>query len=254
MKQFVVDLHIHSLLSPCAEIEMTPHHIVLQAAAHHIDAIAITDHNVSGNVEAAIKAGERYGVQVLPGMELECKEEAHLLVLFDTWAQMERWQQRVDRVLPALKNNPQKFGAQFVVDDDDNFVAEEERLLLTSVNLEAEKAIQQVNALGGMVIAAHIDRPSYSLLGQLGFFYDELTLAAVEISHVGIQELANKKLKRFVANLPYVTNSDAHCMDTFLSGPKNLVVAEKINIEELKLALKGEKGRSVQAGYFLESK
>ena len=102
-------------------------------------------------------------------MEVECREEAHIVVMFDTLEQLAAWQKIVDANMSGLKNNAERFGAQFIVDDDDNFIAEEERMLLGPLKLPAEEVIQKVNAMGGMAIAAHVDRPSYSLLMQLGF-------------------------------------------------------------------------------------
>ena len=127
MKTVIGDFHVHTLLSPCAEIEMTPHHIVMQAAEYGIQLLAVTDHNASANAVAAIQAGERYGIKVFPGMEVECREEAHIVVLFDNLKQLRRWQKIVDFSMRGLKNIPERFGAQFVVDDDDNFVAEDGR-------------------------------------------------------------------------------------------------------------------------------
>ena len=56
MKTVIGDFHVHTLLSPCAEIEMTPHHIVMQAAEYGIQLLAVTDHNASANAVAAIQA------------------------------------------------------------------------------------------------------------------------------------------------------------------------------------------------------
>jgi len=117
MKTLLADFHIHTLLSPCAEIEMTPHHIVMRAAQYGVDAVAITDHNASANAAAAVEAAKNYGVKVFPGMEVECREEAHIVVLFDTLEQLAAWQKIVDANMSGLKNNAERFGAQFIVDD-----------------------------------------------------------------------------------------------------------------------------------------
>lgn len=254
MKTILADFHIHTLLSPCAEIEMTPHHIVMRAAQFGVGAVAITDHNASANAAAAVKSAENYGIKVFPGMEVECREEAHIVALFDTLEQLEGWQKIVDANMSGLKNNAERFGAQFIVDDDDNFVAEEERMLLGPLKLPASEVIKQVNAIGGIAIAAHVDRPSYSLLMQLGFLPSDMGLAAAEISMAGIKELQAQKLKLALGGLNYVTNSDAHMMDSFINGPKNLITVENLTVAELKLALEGEKGRSWQPGCFLESR
>lgn len=254
MKTLLADFHIHTLLSPCAEIEMTPHHIVMRAAQYGVDAVAITDHNASANAAAAVEAAKNYGVKVFPGMEVECREEAHIVVLFDTLEQLAAWQKIVDANMSGLKNNAERFGAQFIVDDDDNFIAEEERMLLGPLKLPAAEVIQKVNAMGGMAIAAHVDRPSYSLLMQLGFLPSDMGLAAAEISSAGIRELKEQKLKLALGGLNYVTDSDAHMMDSFINGPKNLITVKSLTVAELKLALAAEDGRSWQPGCFLESR
>lgn len=254
MKTLLADFHIHTLLSPCAEIEMTPHHIIMRAAQYGVDAVAITDHNASANAAAAVEAAKSYGVKVFPGMEVECREEAHIVVLFDTLEQLAAWQKIVDANMSGLKNNAERFGAQFIVDDDDNFIAEEERMLLGPLKLPAAEVIQKVNAMGGMAIAAHVDRPSYSLLMQLGFLPSDMGLAAAEISSAGIRELKEQKLKLALGGLNYVTDSDAHMMDSFINGPKNLITVKSLTVAELKLALAAEEGRSWQPGCFLENR
>lgn len=252
MHSILADFHIHTLLSPCAEIEMTPHHIVMRAAEFGIGAVAITDHNASANALAAVKAGERYGVKVFPGMEVECLEEAHIVVLFDTLKQLNAWQQLVDGKMNGLLNNAEKFGGQFVVDDDDNFIREEERLLLAPLKMTAAEVVREVERLGGMSIAAHIDRPSYSIVGQLGFIEPDFGFAAAEISAAGWRASKQSKLQRVAGYLPFVTDSDAHNIMDFVQGPKNLITVEELTVAELKLALINSSGRSWKAGCYAD--
>ena len=120
MQTVLADLHVHTLLSPCAEVEMTPHHIVMRAAEYGIGAVAITDHNASANVPAALEAAKRYGVKVFPGMEVESSEEAHIVALFDTLEQLQRWQLLVDEHMNGMLNDVERFGAQYVVDAEDD--------------------------------------------------------------------------------------------------------------------------------------
>ena len=134
MQTVLADLHVHTLLSPCAEVEMTPHHIVMRAAEYGIGAVAITDHNASANVP---EAARRYGVKVFPGMEVESSEEAHIVALFDTLEQLQRWQLLVDEHMNGMLNDVERFGAQYVVDAEDEFVREEQRLLHAPLSLTA---------------------------------------------------------------------------------------------------------------------
>lgn len=252
MRTFLADFHVHSLLSPCAEVEMTPHHIVMRAAEFGIDAIAITDHNASANVVAAIQAGDRYGVKVFPGMEVECSEEAHIVVLFDKMKQLLAWQKLVDGKMNGLKNDAERFGAQFVVDDDDNFLREDERLLHAPLLMTAQEVVEQVNALGGIAIAAHVDRPSYSIIGQLGFIEPDFGFVAAELSMAGWKKNLQSRLQRLIGFLPYVTNSDAHNILDFVQGPKNLLQVEELSVAEIKLALQNRGGRFYQPGHFVK--
>lgn len=231
---------------------MTPHHIVMRAAEFGIGAVAITDHNASANALAAVKAGERYGVKVFPGMEVECLEEAHIVVLFDTLKQLNAWQQLVNGKMNGLLNNAEKFGGQFVVDDDDNFIREEERLLLAPLKMTAAEVVRETERLGGMSIAAHIDRPSYSIVGQLGFIEPDFGFAAAEISAAGWRASKQSKLQRVAGYLPFVTDSDAHNIIDFVQGPKNLITVEELTVAELKLALTNSSGRSWKAGCYAD--
>src|SRR5512136_136217 len=94
------DLHIHTVLSPCAEVEMIPPLIVERALDAGLDLIAITDHNASANAAAVIDAARGTGLKVLPGIELQTREEVHLLCLFDSLEQLQTWQTEVDDALP----------------------------------------------------------------------------------------------------------------------------------------------------------
>lgn len=254
MKEWLADLHLHSLLSPCGEIEMTPHHIVMRAAEFGVDMIALTDHNASANVAPAIEAAQEFGIRVMPGMEVQCREEGHIIVLFDEIKQLEDWQRQVDAAMQPLANDPVRFGAQFIVDADDNFVAEEERMLLAPLALSAEAVVETCNRLGGICIAAHIDRASYSLLGQLGFLPRDLGLAAAEISQRGIEELQRKALQPLTGGLPYITSSDAHRIEDFRQGPKTSFCLAEPTVAEIRLALRGEGERCVKPGCYIGKK
>src|SRR5215211_430011 len=121
MRKFRADLHVHTVLSPCAEVEMIPPLIVQSALEKEIDLIAITDHNASANVRAVQKAAEGSRLTVLPGMEVQSREDVHLLTLFEFPETLDQWQTQVDEALPSLPNNPDYFGEQFVVDETGEF-------------------------------------------------------------------------------------------------------------------------------------
>ncbi len=245
MRWFRADLHVHTVLSPCAAVEMTPRNIIRHAQAAGIDIVAITDHNAGDNVAAALRAAAGATVAVLPGMELQTREEVHLLALFGKMREFVKWCEFVASHRSPLRNDETRFGAQFVVDETDELIRVEEAMLLASTDLSLEEAVTQVNALGGIAIAAHVDRPMFSCLTQLGFIPPDLGLVAVEVSRNTRVESAREKLPR-IGGLPIITSSDAHTIEDLLSGPKTMFLAETPTLSEIRQALAGKEGRRIQ--------
>lgn len=237
MRAFIADLHVHTLLSPCAAVEMTPRNIVFHALEYGIDIVAITDHNACNNVEAALKAADGLPVMIVPGMEVETKEEVHLLSLFPGLPELKDWEGFILEYRPPLFNDERRFGAQFIVDEKDELVAVKPEMLLASLTCSLAEAVGKVKELGGICIASHIDRPAYSLLSQLGFIPLDLPLTAVEVS--GRTVFNKMGIDLPIVNLPVVSASDAHDIETFLRGPKLRLYMETLSFDELVKAIKG---------------
>lgn len=237
-----VDLHLHTVLSPCAEVEMIPPLIVAQARKLGLEAIAVTDHNSAENAESVMSAGAAAGLTVWPGMEVESREEVHLVCWFDTLEQDLAWQEIVYSRLPALSNPADKFGGQYVVDAEGEFVRENGRLLLTSTDMPVEEIVAEVRRLGGLCIPAHVDRPSYSLIANLGFVPPDLALEAVEVSQLTTPEDACRRFPQ-LAGYTVIVNGDAHRLSEMVS--RTMIKVESLTIAELRLALAGRDERRV---------
>ena len=244
IRAFTADLHVHSLLSPCASVEMTPRNIVRHAAEAGVDILAITDHNAADNVSAAMQAAAGSGITILPGMEVETKEEIHVLALFDKLPALQTWQHYVDQRRSGLKNDPDRFGAQFIVDAEDNLLAEKPEMLLAPLNGSITEISRRIHALGGLCIASHVDRPAYSILSQLGFIPDDVELDAVELSR---RTTAKEAAVRFpaIAGRPVIRSSDAHTIGDFLTGPKTILHIKEPTLAEILLALNAREKRRV---------
>jgi PHP family Zn ribbon phosphoesterase len=239
------DLHVHTVLSPCAGIEMIPPLIVEEALQRGIQMIAITDHNATANIAAVQKAAAAAGAAgaelvVLPGMELQTREEVHVLCLFDELEQAAALQAWVDRYMPDIPNNIDFFGEQFVVDETGDFIRREERLLLASADVTLREAWEQVSGLGGLFIPAHINRKANGLMALLGLVPDDFPVEALEISRHITPEEALKKFPQ-IAGYPLVQDGDVHYLDDFL-GSMELQV-DRPRIEELRKAIRGVDGR-----------
>jgi 3',5'-nucleoside bisphosphate phosphatase len=243
VRSFQAELHIHTVLSPCAEIEMLPPLIVDEALEKNLDLIAITDHNASANATAVIEAARNTGLVVLPGMELQTREEVHVLCLFDHLDQVKAWQAEVDRHLPPLDNDPAYFGEQLVVDETGDFIRKETRLLIVSTDMTIEAVFEGVKRLGGLAVPAHVDRKAFGLIPILGFVPPGLEVPALEVSrHMRVRE-ASKILPQ-TTGFPLIQGGDAHRLDEILGA--NCFHMEAPTVAELNLALRSQAGRSVQ--------
>ncbi len=242
LRSIKADLHVHTCLSPCAGLDMSPREVVNAALRKGLDLIAVCDHNSAENVLAVKKAGERNGLMVLGGMEVASAEEAHLLVYFDDDDDLLRFQEVVYRNL-AGRNDEHSFGLQVIADDEDGVTGFCGRLLIAATSLPADQIVAAARAGRGesLVIAAHVDRESFSLVGQLGFIPPELGLDGVEVSR---QTTAAEALKRFpdCARYPVITGSDAHKPEE-VGDRYTLFTVESGSIAELKKALAGRDGR-----------
>jgi 3',5'-nucleoside bisphosphate phosphatase len=240
MDTFRAELHVHTVLSPCAEVEMIPPLIVQEALERGIRLLAITDHNATGNIGAVVEAARGTELTVLPGMELQTREEVHLLCLFETLAQAEAWQKVVDAHLPDRPNVPDFFGEQFIVDASGDFVRRETRLLLVSTSLELDFAAKQVHALGGLAIPAHVDRQAYGLIANLGLVPPGFE--ALEISrHLKPAEAIGRFPQ--LRGHALIQSGDVHRLEEFLGACEFQIEAP--TLAEIRLALKGAQGRSL---------
>lgn len=241
-KDFRADLHVHTVLSPCAEIEMLPPLIVQEAVDKGIQIIAVTDHNATANIAAVQHAATSTDLVVIPGMELQTREEVHVLCLFDTLEQVYELQRVVDRLLPPFPNDPEHFGVQLIVDAQGELVAMEDRLLLSSVNISFSEAYKLVNDLDGMFIPAHINRKVYGLIEVLGFVPTDINIEVLEISrHIKPGEALLKFPQ--INGYPLIQNGDVHRLDEFL-GVNHFHIAAP-TIKEIRLAIQGREGRNM---------
>jgi 3',5'-nucleoside bisphosphate phosphatase len=240
----LADLHVHTVLSPCAELEMLPPLVIDRARRLGLSILGVTDHNSCENSGAMMIAGARAGIAVLPGMEVQTREEVHLLCLFDTLTQAQQWQERVYAHLPDQLNREEVFGSQLVVDAEGEFVRFNARLLLTSTNLSVEEVCAYVSGLGGIVIPSHVDRPAYSLIANLGLIPAGLELAAVEVTARLTPDEARRRFPQ-LRHMALVYNGDAHRLSEMQNRSLFRIAAPRI--EELYLACRNEQGRRLIA-------
>lgn len=245
MDVFQADLHIHSVLSPCGNLEMSPVNIVAQASRQKLDIIGITDHNSTKHGPIIKRLGDQNGIFVLLGAEVTTREEIHCLTFFENEELLNKFQNYLSDYLPFIKNNPDYFGFQVVVDEEEHILEDIESLLIVGIDQSIEEVEKTVRSLNGIFIPAHIDRLRNGLLSQLGFMPDHLTPDAIELS-------GTSNRTRFINTYPefqkysLIMSSDAHALSQ-IGRHRTGFRLEEISYREIVLALHQEQGRGVVA-------
>ncbi len=240
LRTLTADLHVHTVLSACAEVEMIPPLIVRRALDLGLGLIGITDHNASENCASVIRAASGTGLAVLPGMEVQTAEDVHVLCLFDSVEQALEWQGIVLDHLPARRNIEDVLGAQYVVDETGDYVRTEERLLATAAELSLDDVLLRVHELGGLAIPAHIDRPAFSLIASLGFVSPTLLSTPLELFRLTDEQQFRRQHPE-LQHAPLIRSGDAHRLSEITPAIRLRMSAPTIG--ELKRALCGSEGR-----------
>lgn len=244
LKSYRADLHLHTVLSPCGDIYMSPSAIIEQAKKLHLDVIAITDHNSTRQVKVTQQLGKENGILVIGGVEITTQEEAHALAYFETDEQLDAFQEFLDENLPHIPNDEERFGYQLIVDKDEEITGEEEWLLLSAIDADLDTLYEKVHEIGGLFVPAHVNKPASSLMSQLGFIPPDIKADALEISkHVKKEDFLKKfaYLKKFM----FTKSSDAHFLH--IIGEVHCVLnMYDLSFDEFRKTLKGEDGRYIE--------
>jgi PHP family Zn ribbon phosphoesterase len=243
MPLYKADLHIHTLLSPGGDLEMTPDEIVRLAKERGLSIIGSTDHNTTKHGKLTREYGAQVGIYVLTGAEVTTKEEAHCLTFFPSDEALDEFENYLQENLPDIYNNVDKFGDQVQIDREQNIIYEEPKFLPSALYKTVEEIAEKVHALNGLFIPAHIDRPRYSIPSQLGFIPPDLDVDAVEISHNTTREHYLTKNK-YLKQKTFIQSSDAHYPHQIGSAPCCFNI-ETLSFNEIKMALHQKDGRSV---------
>ncbi len=236
---FKADFHIHSCLSPCGSLEMSPVDIVSTAKAKGLNLIAISDHNSAMNCPALHElCANDPDISCFYGMEITSEEEVHILSLFDNLEAVIAMSSLVYKSLPEIINDPDKFGDQVAVDAENNIIGEAEIYLGSPTSFSVSRVVELVHSHGGLVIPAHVDRPVYSLSSQLGFIPEE-DFDALELSkHYVLRQKDGIRQKALLnlENYPLITNSDSHYLAD-IGAVYNSFETDELSVNSLKKIL-----------------
>lgn len=224
------DLHIHSALSPCSEDEMTIHNIINMSLLKGLDVIAITDHNSMAQLACFRKVAQGK-IDILLGVEMQSKEGIHILGYFNQDTDITPIQAYLDMHLQVKINQPDYYGRQLLLDENDEVIGEEERLLISSLDVSAKELIEQIHQFGGRAVLAHIYR-KYGYVACMGELDLDLNFDGLEIA----QEMQVQFYKDYptLKDCLVLTSSDAHQLG-MISEPEHQLTKQELAF------LKGER-------------
>ena len=223
MEEFTYELHLHSCLSPCGDDLMTPNNIAGMAMLNGVRLAALTDHNTSRNCPAFFEACDKVGVIPVAGMEMTTAEEIHMVCLFATLEEAMAFDAVVAEHRMKIKNRPDIFGEQQILNGDDECIGIEEDLLIAATDLDLDSAAELVHRMGGACFPAHIDKQSNGLIGILGMFPPTPTFRAVELHDMTHATSYREKYPQ-IEGLVVLQNSDAHALDQMNFDPPKLML------------------------------
>ncbi|MDL2221024.1 PHP domain-containing protein [Parabacteroides sp. OttesenSCG-928-N08] len=245
MHDLLADLHLHTCLSPCGSLEMSPTCIVETALERGLQVIAVTDHNATMQCGAIQEVGQERGLTVFAGVEVTTREEAHCLLFFPDETTRLAFQTYIDTWLPPMPNDPERFGDQVWVNRYDEIEGEAPYLLISALNRSVNQIAAYARQLGCLFVPAHVERPMNSLIGQLGFIDPTLPIDAVEYNQA-------KRFAPLLSSHRYLnkhtlyTASDAHYPEQIGTNP-SLWHTDTPTFDSLRRAFAGVEGYSIRS-------
>ena len=219
MKKFYYDFHVHSCLSPCGDADNTPNNLAGMAFLNGVRLMALTDHNSSRNCPAFFEAARRYGVVPIAGMELTTAEDIHAVCLFETLEDALAFNDEVDTRRIRVKNRPDIFGEQLVLDENDEVIGHEEDLLINATTIALDEAPQLAAEFGGICYPAHIDRPANGAIEILGDFPH---YAGFHLAEMHDLDKRDEYVSKYgLEDVRLLFSSDAHYLDQLREGAEN---------------------------------
>ena len=244
MKYYKADMHLHTALSPCGSLDMGPQNLVRHAVEAGLDMIAVTDHNSGRQCRSVARVASDQGLSVLCGVEVNTREEVHCLAYFPSFRELDAFDRLLYGQLADIPNDPDKFGYQVVVDEQEQIVDYPQKLLISSVDMGVDEVEQAVHRLGGLFIPAHSDRLRNGIIAQLGFIPPGLKCDALEISrHSNVETLVREH--PYLADYSFLRGSDAHHPEDIGRGGTRFQLAD-LTWREICMALEGTGERKME--------
>ncbi len=202
------DIHIHSILSACADELQTPNNILNMCMLKELNMISICDHNCAKQWKTLDMLRESYDFFMLYGMEITVKEGFHVLAYFEKYDELMKLDEIIDECLDKTIIPPDK---QIICDEYDEPLQEIPYWTNQKIKYSFKEVIDVVKANNGIIIPAHIDRRNSGILD----FYSDFSIFDVDGIEVYDLSIINDLYDKYpyLKNYKVINNSDAHSME-----------------------------------------
>lgn len=233
--KYYYDMHIHSVVSACADILQTPNNILNMSMLKGLDIISICDHNSAKQYKTIDKIKDSFDFLVLYGMEVTVKEGFHVLTYFEKYDDIMSLDELIDSSLDKNVLTPKTLNDQAVC----NVYDLEEYIIpyyLNQPSISFKELINVVHKIGGVVIPAHIDRSKTGILDFIKDFSD------YDIDGIEIYKLDDYDklitMYPYLKKYKYLHSSDAHDIDK-ISEKEFSIELDDLSFKSFKKWLKG---------------
>ncbi len=254
MAKKFVDMHVHTSAS---DGELSPEEVVKTAREIGLAAIAIADHDTVDGIEEALGAGKKYGVEVIPSVELSSEfgpAEVHVLGYFIDWrdkkfkAELHKFQEARKVRAKKMVEKLQRLGVAIPYDEVvaaagegvigrphvaqvmvkhgyvksrdeafERYIGDGRPAHVPKYRLSPKEAIQMIHRIGGIAVIAH---PVFSHINNLLYDLVKFGLDGIEVYH-SEHDSAAVEHYRGLANdmhLLMAGGTDSHGRDTPLGS------------------------------------
>ena len=225
--RYFYDLHIHSALSPCADVLMSPNNILNMSFLKELNIIAITDHNSCLQLDVIEELKDSYEMLIVPGAEIEVKEKYHVVCLFKSFDVSRKFQKALNVYLDKKMHDEELYGEQNLFDAFDDIISNYQVSLMGSSNISVLDLRKIVKGLDGVMILAHIEKYGDDVFDKLKTIYQN-TFDAIEVNASYDITKIEHKLNEF--SYVVLRNSDAHQI-TDISEPVNSIELEELSVD-----------------------
>ena len=223
---YYYDLHIHSVLSACADDLMTPNNIFNMANLKGLNIISVTDHNSLKQLLICHEISESYDMLFIPGVEVSVSEGYHILVYFKHIEDAVKFDHILEKHINKKTYDIQFFGEQQLVDIHDEMIDYYPYLLSPNLSISLEALKKELEQYEHLIFYAHVDRTKHSGLENI----QHDALDGIELT-MGCDDhfidLHN------LSGYPKIYNSDAHqIVDILEKTEKNQIDLIELSIDE----------------------